>query len=398
MNSMDPKRSGMLSALVLVLLGGALSGSGLAADFEIFEGGSSLKVPLVAFNSARGEYFVAWLEADSNAYRLKGRRVIPGGGEVSLGKIRDIGKRSLPEALAYNPRRREYVLLTAEDAFRSNRPLTARRLRRNGEPRGVPLKIGGDLRRCGEVASADLLYIATTKRWLVVWTEEACGLKGRLLKGKNLEADGPEIEFGVPTPFESFAEFGQVSLAHSSTTNEILLVYVDADLEKVIARRLSVFGETLGETVVFSPERVPRFLLNPVVIDLPTRDRWLVTWGVDSRVNGRFVYRDGSVGETFRIANGAFFAAAAYNSFAYRFLVYWEDRNYIKGRWFLPSGTPKSRRFRIGGLDTGQPVSDTDNLVACSDRARHCLVVFEKQVINNSRATVNVQGELLRAR
>ena len=374
-----------LAAAAAVCL--AASAAEPGQEFAIGVGDTDQRVPLVSYDSTRDDYLVVWLDVFGET--LKSRAVsAKRSGEISLGKIRSLDSNAFPEALAYSPRRREHLLLSSDRPFERYKPLRATRLRPNGRTRGESLQI--DITPgCGSIEDADLEYLPLPRRWLLVWGEENCGLKARRLKGRTLEFDGPEVILER----SRFLSFPEPSLAYGSTAGEVLLTYRDTDM-RVLAVRLDGDGRALSAGTV-----VP-YGSAPVATYQPTRNRWLVTWESEARVMGRFVSSDGTLGEVFKLASRfSFSPAAAYNSFANRILVNWSIGNFgIKGRWYHPSAVPTSRRFRIGELGTRQSFWSTGNLIACSERANHCLAVWEKQVQRPGVISDHIYGEIVTAK
>lgn len=371
-----------------------LSAAGLAAadlvaagELAIGVGRGDQRVPLASYDGGRDGYLAVWLDVEPGT--IGSRTVLPApSGATRLGRIQRRALDAFPEALAYNPHRREHVLLSSDGPFEQYEPLRATRFAPNGRARGEPLLISTQP-GCGAIDDADLVYVPSRRRWLVVWGEENCGLKARWLRGKRLELDGAEWLI-QETPFLGLPE---PSLAYSPTSDEILLVYRDPNLA-VQAIRMDRHGRRLSASTI-----APYSQTSPIALPQPRRDGWLVVWSARARVWSRLVLGDGSLGDLLKIASPlALTPAAAYNSFADRVLVTWAPGNFgIIGRWYRPSSAPAGRRLAIGGQGAVQPTWSMGNTIACSERRRHCLVLWEKQ-LSGPPVEDDVYGEIVVAR
>ncbi|MBN2114563.1 MAG: hypothetical protein JW785_10615 [Acidimicrobiia bacterium] len=234
------------------------------------------RTPAVAWNAARGEFFVVWQGGGD----IAGRRVAADG--TLLGRQQIISLWDSEEnspALAWNAAENEYLVVWRDARYHGARgwEIYGRRVDATGRPRGRELRLSGPACVSHDYAPA-VVWNALRDEYFVAWQGVEVFARRVAANGARL---GPTLRVNAPAAV--LPEDGVAGLAWNSAADEYLVVWVDhrvAARSRLLGRRVAGDGARLGRGTVLNGPAAEGPAQPAVLWDAGT-NRYLLVWADD---------------------------------------------------------------------------------------------------------------------
>jgi hypothetical protein len=339
----------------------------------------------------------------------------PGGVRVSVTGSEGEGRSARGPAVAFNPRRREYLIVWSSDAVSSQEfEIFGRRVSRAGRPIGPQIRISavgtdGDATRDAEDQA--VAYNRRLNQYLVVWHADGLPTNNEAeIFGQRLGPTGAELggDFRISTTGtdgDPTRDAESPAITHNPKLNQYLVVWqadgltVDNDRE-IFGQRLGASGTDLGGdfrvSITGTDGNASFAAILPSTAFNSRLNQYLVAWdsfGGDREIFAQRLGASGAgLGGDFQISNTggeadttrtASDSEVAYSARLNQYLVVWvadgfilDDSFEVAGQRLAGRGTELGRDFRIS---TTGPDTDADRdayapVAAYSPRANEYLV------------------------
>ena len=204
-------------------------------------------------------------------------------------------------AIAYNPDRREYLVVWHNDRP-AHDDIRARLVSEDGTPLGDAFYIAGGSTLM-EQRYPDVVYNSRMQEYLVVWQRSLSWWPMYYITTRRVSETGQLIGTSESQVFGSSGKLSRPSVAYASTTNQYLVVCHEdnsGNVDDIMGILLSYKGIYLDSFYISFSPGINDKLLNPDVAYNPSRNEFLVVWELwddsagESDIYARRVRGDGT--------------------------------------------------------------------------------------------------------
>lgn len=337
-------------------------GTFVGPQVAVARGRKGQEAPTLAYNPARSEYLVVWMDyRNGSDYQIWGRRVSGAGalvgGEIAIGNEATSVLYGLP-AVTYNPTADEYLVVWQEIHSQTiGYDVYARRVASNGSLPAPPFLVSRDS-GSGNEGTPRVVYIPGANEFLVAWNAYDTSIRLYRVWGQRVSAAGALAGSG----FLISASTGHCSpprLAVNATANQVLAIWEDFrnQGDDIFGQLLNGNGTPAGTNFQISASTGSKLGFSAAWGGV---DHYLVSWGDTSSgddLYGQRVMTNGVLsGTEFAIADQAGLVesgpAVAVDSKNGGFVVGWQQTGTttdldIWGRRVPADGAPTEAPFAL---------------------------------------------------
>ncbi len=384
----------------------AVFGSSPINDLVVVSADTTQEVsPVVAYNSARNEYFVVWYNDRAGCDDIRAQRVSASGTLLGGPFYISAGcslERRYPDVV-YNSGHDQYLVVWEQYDPSAGYSIRGRRVSGNGTVLDASdISIQGSGYNFYTPTKPAVSYASTSDRYLVVWAETSHPMPiTYFIYGKVINKSGV-IEGNLIKITQASESLQEPDVAYNRHANRYLVVW-----QKDFGTLTDIYGQQLqgNGTLYQSAIQIAYYTVSstaPAVASIPTSpidDKFLVVWeshyaAGDHDIWGRPIAEDGTAGVRFSISDSAAVnetapAIAATESNHSYFVVWNHPQGVIgkpiMGQAILYDGT------KLGNTVTFSGVAADHSAVAAGSMG-DLFTVWKDQPI--SATNTNIYGQL----
>jgi hypothetical protein len=262
--------------------------------------------PAVVFNTATGQYLVAWEDGRNTTTRgwdVYGQRVSVTGGRIG-GNFRISGPAAAGNEfgahVAYNSAGNQYLVVWHDDRTTTtgDSDIYGQRVTATGSRVGGNFRISGPMATAGEY-SPSVAYNPAGNQYLVVWRDDrSTTTRGPDIFGQRVTATGSRVggNFRISGALATALE-SNPAVAYHPSDNRYLVVWLDkrdyaTRGTEIFGQRITAAGARVGGNLRISRAGAVGDELYPVVVSNPAEDQYLVVWedSRDAATRGSDIY------------------------------------------------------------------------------------------------------------